>query len=104
MGASPFRNYGINFRYAVTGTLTPVAAGTYDTVGMFGDDGYAKHQTLSYYIWFDVSTGKWTISGTLGVLGAWGWTKNVPFTTITGTYTLYGTATGVPTVAEAVFP
>ena len=97
----PFCSWGIAFKHAVTGTLSPDATCNYETAGWYNGKGYARRIDGAYFIWWD-GTDTWTISAVLGTQGTEYWTRVDP--NIVGVYALGGTATGEATVAEGTHP
>jgi len=85
----------------VTGTIVPNSVGDYDTLGTYNDKSYARHKTLSFYIWWN-GTNAWIISAVLGTTGSNYHKRTDP--NINGVYAPQGTATGNATVAEGYTP
>ena len=81
---------------SVSGTLLPDATGDYPDFGFFGGKRAYQIAGGAYTLWFDTSIGAYTLSEVIGVIGSLGWVADqVP---VEGTYTFYGTATGIATV------
>ena len=90
--------------YVVSGTLSPDATGYYFNMGFdsYGNRYYQRTDG-AYFLQLYYPTNKWTISTTLGGLGAGYWELLDGFAP-PGAYAVFPTYTGVATVAAATVP
>lgn len=93
----PFPCYSILDPLTFSGTLAPDAAGALLKEGEYNGDAYYKVTGKAYYLWWNPTTSKWTVSILLGTVGTLGWASSY---VLSAAYVPYGTATGTGTMVK----